>query len=101
MSQLSILMISGKMKSVSQAEMGKMLKLERSTVTRDLKRLVDKGYLIKTGPILRPIIEITDAGAQFTETIIPDWLAATKEANEKLGKSGSDALNLVLGELLK
>jgi DNA-binding MarR family transcriptional regulator len=101
MSQLSILMISGKMKSVSQADLGRILKLERSTVTRDLKRLVNNGYLIKTGTKLRPVIEITDSGAQYLVNIIPDWLAATREAELRLGRSGSEALNLVLRALTK
>jgi len=99
MSQLSLLMITGRMKSVSQSELGKMLKLERSTVTRDLKRLIDKGYLIKKGVVNRPIIEITDKGAGYTEKIIPDWHIATQEALVELGEDGEQALNLVLHKL--
>lgn len=101
MSQLSLLMATAKMKSVSQAQLGKTLKLERSTVTRDLKRLIAKGYLIKEGPTNRPIISITDKGATYTEEIIPDWYNATQEARKILGEDGEEGLNLVLEKLTK
>jgi len=101
MSQLSLLMVTGKMKAVPQAELGKMLKLERSTVTRDLTRLVDKGFLVKSGTNSRPVVEMTDAGAEYTERIIPDWYNATQEAKNKLGADGDLALNLVLQNLMK
>ena len=100
MSQLGILMIVGRMKEVAQAEIGKMLVLERSTVTRDLKRLVENGYLIKTGTNSRPVIEMTDKGAMYTTKIIPDWQKATLEANEVLGKKGVEALNFTLNQLM-
>ena len=100
MSQLSLLMIVGKMKQVPQAELGRMLRLERSTITRDLKRLVDKGYFIKTGSKSRPVIEITDKGAEHTSRTIPDWQKATAEANEILGVKGVDALNYTLNRFM-
>lgn len=100
MSQLAILMIVGRMKQVAQAEIGKMLVLERSTVTRDLRRLIEKGYLLKTGINNRPIIEMTDKGALYTTRIIPDWQKATNEANEKLGTKGVEALNFTLNQLM-
>jgi DNA-binding MarR family transcriptional regulator len=101
MSQLSLLMVIGKMVSVPQSEVGKMLKLEKSTITRDLKRLIDKGHIVKNGPANRPIVEITDKGAAYTEKIIPDWHAATDEALAILGNDGEQALNLVLNKLTK
>jgi DNA-binding MarR family transcriptional regulator len=100
MSQLSILMVAGKMKKISQSDLGKILRLERSTVTRDLLRLIKSGYLVKSGIKNRPVIEMTDAGAQYIEGIIPDWLAATEEARAKLGDDGEISLNLVLQKLV-
>ncbi len=100
MSQLSLLMVIGKHKFLPQSEIGKMLKLERSTVTRDLKRMVAEGYFIKKGHKSRPVIYITDKGARYVESIIPDWKLATQEAKNKLGKEGEQALNLVLQLLM-
>ncbi len=99
MSQFSLLMTTGKMLSISQSELGKILKLERSTITRDLKRLVEKGYMIKEGTASRPIISITDKGASYVERIIPDWYKATQEAIRQLGSDGEEALDLVLKKL--
>ncbi len=101
MSQLSLLMIIGKHKSLPQSEIGKKLKLERSTVTRDLKRMIEQGYFIKKHDKSRPVIYITDKGASYVESIIPDWKAATQEAKNKLGKEGEKALDLVLYKLIE
>ena len=101
MSQLALLMVIGKYKFLPQNEIGKKLMLERSTVTRDLKRMIEKGYFIKKYDKSRPIIYITDKGASYVESIIPDWRAATEEAKRKLGKDGEQALNLVLQKLTK
>ncbi len=101
MSQLSLLMVIGKHKFLPQNEIGKLLKLERSTVTRDLKRMIEKGYFIKKYDKTRPVIYITDKGADYVELIIPDWKAATEEAKSKLGTDGEQALNLVLNNLMR
>ncbi len=100
MSQLSLLMVIGKHKSLPQSEIGKILKLERSTVTRDLKRMIDQGYFVKKGDKTRQVIYITDKGASYVESIIPDWRAATQEAKTKLGEDGEQALDLVRHKLM-
>ena len=99
MSQLALLMVVGKYKFLPQSEIGKKLMLERSTVTRDLKRMIEKGYFIKKYDKSRPVIYITDKGATYTESIIPDWKAATEEAKRKLGEDGEQALNLIIQKL--
>ncbi len=101
MSQLSLLMVIGKHKFLPQSEIGKMLKLERSTVTRDLKRMIEQGYFVKKYDKSRPIIYITDKGASYVESIIPSWKAATQEAKDKLGSEGEQALDLVLHKLME
>ncbi|HHJ49727.1 MAG TPA: MarR family transcriptional regulator [Phaeodactylibacter sp.] len=101
MSQLSLLMIVGKHKFLPQSEIGRKLMLERSTVTRDLKRMIERGYFVKKYDKSRPVIYITDKGASYVESIIPDWKAATEEAKAKLGEDGEQALNLVLHKLTK
>ena len=101
MSQLGLLMVIGKHKFLRQSEIGKKLMLERSTVTRDLKRMIEKGYLVKKYDASRPVIYITDKGASYVESIIPDWKAATEEAKRKLGEDGEQALNLVLQNLMR
>ena len=100
MSQLSVLMVTGKARSIPQSELGKLLKLERSTVSRDLKRLIDRGFLVREGKDNRPHIAISVKGAAHIEKIIPDWQQATAEASEKLGPDGDSALNLVLQKLM-
>lgn len=97
-SQLGILMMVGFKQKMPQAELGRIMKLDRSTVTRDLKRLLERGYLKREGAVNKLDLEITEEGMVYLETILPDWENATQEANEILGEDGEAALNLVLGK---
>ena len=101
MSQLGLLMVIGKYKFLPQSEIGKKLMLERSTVSRDLKRMIEQGYFIRKYKKSRSFIYITDEGATYVESIIPDWKAATMEAKCKLGENGEQALDIVLKKLTK
>ncbi len=98
-SQLGIMMVLGHFRTIPQAQLGRIMMLDRSTVTRDLKRLVDRNYLIKEGAVNKLTLIITEAGLDFLESILPDWEEAKKEAESILGEDGMEALNLVLQKL--
>jgi DNA-binding MarR family transcriptional regulator len=89
--QLNILFVMGKKQQLAQAQLGKILVLERSTVTKDLKRLIAKGYLVKSSNG-HPVVEITAAGNAFLERIIPVWKAAGAEAEALLTQQGAAQL---------
>ena len=96
--QLNILFVVGKHQAIQQSKIGKFLALERSTVSKDLQRLITKTYVIKTGSG-HPTIEITDKGAQFLEHIIPAWYNAQEEMNELLGKREVIGLQKLVSKL--
>lgn len=98
-SQLGIMMVMAHFKQLPQADLGRMMLLERSTVTRDLKRLVDSGYLQKEGVVNKLDILITEKGLNYLESILPAWNEAMKEAEAILGEDGMMALDVVLSRL--
>lgn len=89
--QLNILFVMGKTQELPQAQIGKILVLERSTVTKDLKRLIEKGFLEKTSSG-HPVVSITEAGNAFLEQIIPAWTAAGEEVEALMGAQQAQQL---------
>ena len=99
LSQWSILSVLCDRNEIGQADLGRMLALERSTVSRDLKRLIEKGYVRKLGEVNNLVLRITEKGMDRIEVIIPDWEKAKKEAGDLLGEDGEQALLLLLNKL--
>ncbi len=91
-SQISILFILSKKREISQKELSQIAKLEKSSLSRNLTRLIDKGYLLKLDSSR---IKITSAGLDFVNEIIPHWNKAMNEIREILGEEGEQALSLL------
>ena len=86
-SQLTILFLLIEMKKVELGRIGKVLKLERSTVSRNIKLLTEKG-LIKRTPEYKPEIELTTKGKNLALELIPLWEKTMDELITKLGNNG-------------
>ena len=91
-SQVSILLMVAKMGEIAQSAIGKRLELERSTVSRDLARLVDKGYLHKTANGVSPAISLTKEGIKVSNLVAREWEKGYKDSCELLGEKGMSAL---------
>jgi len=91
-SQSSIFLILLKMGEISQSDLGKLLDLERSTICRDLARLVDQGYLYKAKGGKSPLIGLTKKGEDFALEIFEEWEKGYKETRDLLGEEGLEAL---------
>ena len=91
-SQSSIFLVLLKMEELTQSELGRTLDLERSTISRDLTRLVDKGYLYKTKGLKSPLIGLTKKGKDFALAIFEEWEKGYKETIDLLGEDGLEAL---------
>ncbi len=85
-SQLSILFFVAKNEEVRQKDIGKFLILERSTVCRDLTRLIRNGLIAKNRTELRSTVALTKAGGSLLEEVIPSWKMAHEESSELLGE---------------
>ena len=80
------------MEELTQSDLGKLLDLERSTICRDLARLVDQGYLYKTKGTKSPLIGLSKKGKDFALEIFNEWEKGYKETRDLLGEEGLEAL---------
>ena len=85
--QLTILFLLSEAKKVEQGRIGKVLKLERSTVSRNIK-LLEKKRLIRRSPEYKPEIELTTKGKNLALELIPLWEKSMDELTAKLGDNG-------------
>lgn len=91
-SQVSILLMVAKMGEIAQSTIGKQLELERSTVSRDLARLIDKGFVYKTTNGVSPIVNLTDNGIKVANLVAHEWEKGYKDSCDLLGEKGMNAL---------
>lgn len=100
-SQMTILLTLSHEGAMLQSALGKALHLQRSTVTRNLDRLVQNGIVEKKGPATRPEVHLTKKGKAVVKKVKPAWNAALKEVNALLGSSGSSAIGVLERRLLQ
>jgi DNA-binding MarR family transcriptional regulator len=95
-SQLTLLFILSKKKNMTQKELSNFAFLEKSSLNRNLKRLVERKLLSRDH---FPDITITTEGNYFVENIIPVWEKAMSEVKLLIREDGESALNLVHNNL--
>lgn len=95
-SQMSILFILSKRGRLKQHVLSEILYLEKSSVSRNMKRLFENELVSRQD---FPVIEITEKGLELLESIIPHWNAAMEETRSKLGESGEAGLDMMLTNL--
>lgn len=95
-SQLSILFVASKMGKISQKQISDFLYLEKSSVNRNIRRLLAKMYLAEDE---LPTVAITELGLSFVNDAVPAWRAAMDEIKEQLNNDGLDAIDNVLAKL--
>ncbi|MGB1204388.1 MAG: MarR family winged helix-turn-helix transcriptional regulator [Chitinophagales bacterium] len=95
-SQLSILMIVAKLEPLKQADLAMILQMEKSTVSRNIRRLLDTNLLMR---VVSKQLSVTEEGKILLEKVMPAWENAKAETNELLQADGAVALNLVLNNL--
>lgn len=91
-SQLTLLFILTKRGGLTQKQLSDFIFLEKSTLNRNLQRLIDKQYITR---INFPVIEITNKGKKFVENIIPEWEKAMAEIRGIIGNQGEEAINTI------
>lgn len=97
-SQFVILMVISKMGNLHQSQISKTLALEKSSVSRNVKRLLTSG-LIATQESKE--LKSTIKGKQLMEKLIPAWENAKKEVDTILGEDGQQALEILKQKLSK
>lgn len=95
-SQFSIMLLISKKKTTTQTEVGNMLALEKSSVSRNMIRLIQDGMIKKESS--RELV-VTEKGLLITEQLIPVWQKAKDEVRNILGHDGEEALDLIINKL--
>lgn len=74
-SMLSILFIIGKNEGISQKMIADILVLDASTMSRDIKKLIDKGWVLRTqGTDARQAeLSLSQTGFELLEEVSPVW----------------------------
>ena len=91
--QLSLLVAVTKAGPVRRIELGRLLSLDPSTLTRNLALMVKHGWIEEVpddGDQRGAPLQITDTGRKLLETLAPAWRRAQARAKKMLGRSGVD-----------
>lgn len=95
---MSILFIIGKNKGVNQKVIADALVLDQSTMSRDIKKLADKG-LISKHPDVDPRIwrlALTIKGCELLEVISPIWNELHQKVTALLGEYNVQNIDLII-----
>lgn len=85
-SQISILMVVATRGPLAPSDVCRRLCLEKSTLSRDLERIVAQGWISSTPGAGRSLrLEITDVGRALIHKIKPAWDEAQAETEKLLG----------------
>ncbi len=93
--QLSIMMALYKTGSTEQKIIGEILNLEKSSLSRNLIRLIKAGYILKKGIVNKPLIELTKKGKHKVEELIPLWEQTMDEIQNVLNKDDLKAFSKI------
>ncbi len=100
-SQLNILVVTGKLALARPAEVCALLQLDTSTLSRNVERMRAKGWLepvpgddARTQPF-----RLTVKGKMLLERALPAWERAQHKAGELLGMEGVALLNNTASKL--
>lgn len=100
--QLNIMFALYKTGEIEQIEIGRILNLERSSLSRNLTRLVDQNFIEKVGAVNRPKIALTEFGINKVKELLPIWEKTMDELHELINEtaiSGFDKFELALKQI--
>jgi len=101
--QFALLVAISSRGPVSRAEIGRFYHQDRSTLTRNLKIMIEEGWLEEvdreTGGRARPIA-LTRTGEELLQKVAPIWRDCQGKAKNLLGQTGVDAIKDIAGEIL-
>jgi DNA-binding MarR family transcriptional regulator len=100
-SQGNILVAVARMGEARPADVCRRLKLEKSTLSRDVEVMKRHGWLESDPPAGGPrqVLRITSRGMDLLAKCQPAWESAQAEARQLIGESGVDAIHQIAEKL--
>jgi len=98
--QYSLLSYVARLGPIRPVDLAREMKIDASTLTRNLRPLIDGGWLRQdAGPDARSrLVSVTDAGREKRQEAQRRWRVAQEALNEKLGPRRVVALHALLDE---
>lgn len=100
-SQMNILVVVARLGIARAAEVGNLLELEISTLSRNLERMRAKGWIeevVGEDARVRPF-RLSAKGKRLLDRIMPAWEAAQHQAEAMLGRDGVQWLRRISAPL--
>jgi DNA-binding MarR family transcriptional regulator len=100
-SQFTVLVAVASREESRPAELAKFLQMDESTLSRNVDRMCNKGWLklVPEQDRRSHLIAITDSGRALIRKSYPAWRKAQDEVTQRLGADGVAALRSVLRKL--
>ena len=100
-SQFNILVVTGKRGLTRPAEVCEILRLDASTLSRNVERMLAQGWLevVPAEDARTQPFRLTAKGKRLLEQAAPAWKKAQQEAEELLGADGMALLGKLAGKL--
>ena len=88
---------------ISAASLTKILDMEKSTASRNLKRLMDKKWITtaETNPGREELLSATGKGRRAFVKAMPLWEAAQTEVSRLVGSEGKDHIHGIFEKIRK
>ncbi len=92
--QVNLLAALGKAGPCPPSKLGDVLQLERSTVSRNLNLLLNRGWIEAVSSDAKGVREVTlaRAGQAKIESVMPEWRQAQRQAAQLLRTTGETAV---------
>ena len=87
-SQLNILVAVARAEPVSPSRISQILQIEKSTLSRNLRRMRVRGWLDTSGEVT-----LTKRGRRLIEDALPLWRSAQRRVRRRLGGEVCDVVN--------
>lgn len=101
--QYSLLSYVAKLGPIRPVDLAREMKVQASTLTRNLRPLIDAGWVrMEAGPDARSrLVTVTEAGRQKRQEAQRHWRIAQEAVNERLGARRVVALHALLDECME
>lgn len=100
-SQMNILVAVARVGEVRPADVCRLLRIEKSTLSRDVELMKTNGWLASDPPDggRNQVLRVTAEGLDLLVRCRPAWESAQAEASELIGAAGVDALRQIAARL--
>jgi len=103
LTQFTLLMALNLTGEITQGNLGKLLALDTTSLTRMLRLLTKQGWIgVKTGDDRRErLLRLTPSGQQKLDESRPDWERAQKRLRRGLGEAGWTEIGVLLADMAR